>query len=310
MIIKAPFTPLNRQSQNGIMPALESLYHDKELRSQWSRYMVSKKKSSKEEVQSFFTNLKQRRQIAKTVNSGYGLQKIYDKIKQWNLDPVQFKYQKAIGVEIESFSTKQIPNNEIPFWVRATGDGSIVPEGGSNGVEWRVLTPRDRMEGRLHSFCKLLHKYDFKVNRSCGMHVHFDFRGWDEENVIKEARKLNKWLKTLKELVPSSRRANSYARLNISRNDRYRAVNVCSFSEHGSLEVRLHSGTTDFTKIVNWIRLIEAIFQKKGKPQNEDCIQALMELPLTREEILYWINRHKELNPKLYNQEASKQESE
>lgn len=308
MFVKAPYTPL-RKNSNKVMPSVEALYHDRELRKRWSNFMINRQNTPVSELQQYFANLKQRREVAKANQRQYGTEHLYEKIKQWGLTPKNFKYEKAIGIEIECFSSQEIPKEELPFWVRATNDGSIRADSG-NEIEFRILAPREKMESRLYTFCQTLNKYEFKVNRTCGLHVHFDFRGREAEDVKKEARKLTKWLKTLKELVPSSRRTNNYCRLNISSTDRYRAVNICSFSEHGSLEVRFHSGTTDFTKIVNWIRLIEAIFQKKHKPKNEDCIQALMELPLTRDEIHYWINRHKQLNPKLYIQETAKLENE
>lgn len=308
MFVKPPYTPLHKNSSK-IMPSVEALYHDKELRKRWSNFMISSKKIPVQELQSYFLNLKDRRRMGRVINKKWGVEHLYDKMKHLHLTPKDFRYEKAIGIEIECFSQNQIPSNELPFWVRQTSDGSIRADDGHE-VEFRLLCPRDRMESRLHQFCQTLSKYEFKVNRSCGLHIHFDFRNWKGEEVLKTARKLNKWLKTLKELVPTSRRTNSYCRLTVSQHERYRAVNFCSFAEHGSLEVRFHSGTTDFTKIVNWIRLIEAILQKQNKPKNDDCILALMELPLTRDEIHYWVNRHKQLNPRLYTQELAKEERE
>jgi len=43
---------------------------------------------------------------------------------------------------------------------------------------------------------------------------------------------------------------------------RYCGLNLHSRYFHGSLEFRLHSGTLSKTKIVNWIRILNAIIEK------------------------------------------------
>jgi hypothetical protein len=43
---------------------------------------------------------------------------------------------------------------------------------------------------------------------------------------------------------------------------RYCGLNLHSRYFHGSLEFRLHSGTLNKTKIVNWIRILNAIIEK------------------------------------------------
>jgi hypothetical protein len=41
---------------------------------------------------------------------------------------------------------------------------------------------------------------------------------------------------------------------------RYRKLNIHSYFRHQTLEVRQHSGTTDPTKITNWVRLMARMF--------------------------------------------------
>ena len=37
---------------------------------------------------------------------------------------------------------------------------------------------------------------------------------------------------------------------------RYRSLNTCAYAEHGTLEIRLHSGTSNPAKIANWITFL------------------------------------------------------
>jgi len=104
----------------------------------------------------------------------------------------------------------------------------------------------------------------------------------------------------LREFVPASRRGNQYCDFGISIRDRYKAVNVCAFNKHSTIEIRLHSGTTDYTKIISWIRLLELLLVIKTTPRGKEGVQALLDLPLCEYERAYWLKRHQVLNPALY----------
>lgn len=207
----------------------------------------------------------------------------------------------AIGIEIECFAASPFAVESLPYWVRRAGDGSIRQEDGTSGVEYRLLLRRDNMEERLFRFCDELQKSDHNVNKSCGLHVHFDRRGYDYTVLWLQTRRMVSWLRALQELVPLSRRSNGFCKISSSRTNRYRAVNFTAAQRHNTLEVRLHSGTIDFTKIVEWIRLLEAITQQtRGPKKGLTCLQVLATLPLTNNSLAYWVARHRKLNPKLY----------
>ena len=108
-----------------------------------------------------------------------------------------------------------------------------------------------------------------KVNKSCGLHVHLDCRKYTEPEVIEQAKKFGYTLDVLERLVPKSRRDNNYCKLEVGTpsGDRYKAINLASYRERQTIEVRLHSGTTDFNKIINWARLMHGILNSN---LNED----------------------------------------
>ena len=151
------------------------------------------------------------------------------------------------------------------------------------GLEQYVTLKQDgslRADSRgeyLHELCILVPEYDLAqvvgrvcavllgakcyVNTSCGMHVHLDMR---ERDQVKSFHNLLMIQKMLYKMVPKSRQENTYCKpvrttkldvLKRSRN-RYRGINVLSLRKHQTLEIRLHSGTLDRVKIVNWVHIL------------------------------------------------------
>lgn len=117
--------------------------------------------------------------------------------------------------------------------------------------------------------CKALNACGAYVNKTCGLHVHFDFRNSKRLLVSKMGHRIAKCVPALYKMLPKSRRDNSYCKVAINhhtRGERYAFVNLQSYSKHRTLEIRGHSGTTDPVKIINWIRLMKYCMDYKGKP--------------------------------------------
>jgi hypothetical protein len=100
------------------------------------------------------------------------------------------------------------------------------------------------------------------VNSSCGLHVHLDMRS---RNISKCYRRLFNNKKYLFKLLPDSRLFNNrYCQPNENknylqekkRNDRYLHFNPISYEKHKTLEIRMHTGSLNYTKIKNWIELL------------------------------------------------------
>ena len=231
------------------------------------------------------------------------------RIKNSSLTPETFKYERAVGIEIECLRPygREVA---LPLWSRSSGDGSIRTTPNTDAVEYKLLIKRSELEMRLHKFCSLIS--DHRVNTSCGLHVHLDCRGRTAEDVRAIAKRMTAWLIALKEFVPESRRNNTdYCALSFSETNRYRAVNFVAFSKYKTLEVRLHSGTVDYTKIIAWVRLCELLFILPTKPKgNAQGIAALAQLPLPEYERSYWLKRHAQLNPRQYTSTTPSTENE
>lgn len=227
---------------------------------------------------------------------------LLQRLKRLSLDPASFHYSRAVGVEIEGFCSLDRDQMEdaLPFWSRAVSDGSIRPVPGTHPHEVRALLPRDAMEPRLFALCRKLSALNFRVNASCGLHIHFDMRGRSSDEVKARARIAESWLHALQELLPASRRGNEYCKWGISTTDRYRAVNLRAFQSHNTLEIRCHSGTVDYTKILAWIRLCELVLALRRRPKSGSCVGVLEQLPLAEHDRTYWLARHRALNPNQY----------
>lgn len=191
-----------------------------------------------------------------------------------------------IGVEIECFIPGAERFNELNQSVialRIPGvemhrDGSIHPDdydedneeqedgSGYTPVEFTIVFNRSNPEP-LQRLCKFLAKEGALVNKSCGLHVHLDQRDTIERFGVLNRRisRFKAALPILGQMVSQSRRDNPYCQMMVSRRsgDRYYAINLTSLSKHKTIEVRLHSGTTDYTKIINWVELLYVISRQE-----------------------------------------------
>lgn len=105
-----------------------------------------------------------------------------------------------------------------------------------------------------------------KVNSTCGMHVHVDAY-WSRQEVLELAKMFLKVeQKIFWPLVPPSRRNNEFAKrltrqaieqglqtADYSTFHRYHSLNLNAFSRYKTVEFRLHSGTTDPERTINWL---------------------------------------------------------
>lgn len=191
---------------------------------------------------------------------------------------------RAAGIRVES---SHYTHDATPHW-KIVSDGSC-------GLE--LVSPVLEGEAGLEEVriaAAALEAAGAKVDKRCGLHVHFDARRMSLK-AIKNLFKM--WLKfedVIDTFQPASRRgnANRYCQTNLPyepigagdhrgqcsrmfrkidacRNVeemkalypcRYRKLNIHSYFRHQTLEVRHHSGTTCPEKITHWVRLMARLF--------------------------------------------------
>ena len=210
-----------------------------------------------------------------------------------------FNNNRTFGVEIEFIGnagtvegavrragvncSAEIYNHTTRGYWKIVTDGSVM--GNGEGLEM-VSPPLKGQEGldELEKVCKAMAEAGVRINKTCGLHVHHDANDFTEKtfkNIIKIYRRFEGTIDTL---VSQSRRANANTYCKslldnreygpalmqsdsvmdiISRTpDRYRKLNLKSYTTHGTIEFRQHQGTAEFIKIANWIKLTQAMVER------------------------------------------------
>ena len=130
-----------------------------------------------------------------------------------------------------------------------------------------------------------INEYDGRVNSSCGLHIHVSHPLFATPIYLRQI--VHTWLAiedVMLSFQPPSRIENQYCysklmdwlnrpnALDVPRSkvelirkfgneNRYRTLNLRALSTHGTIECRLHSGTIDETKIMNWVNLLTAFYE-------------------------------------------------
>ena len=205
------------------------------------------------------------------------------------------RIKRFVGVEIEvsHFDPAKETDlyNVIKKWGGVIkGDGSIR---GENEFEINTAPAKGRkFVTQIKEICKVLKEGKAKANKSCGLHVHVDARDFEEKDKLKAVLLWSKIEGQMLEKVPAYRRNNSYAvpwettaqdlnRLKFDNGkysfrrvvgryfnyDRYHTMNFGAFNSHKTLENRMHQGTVNAKKIIEWARLNSQIldFVKKAR---------------------------------------------
>ncbi len=219
-------------------------------------------------------------------------------------------FGRYLGIEIECLIPRTADyrsSESFAAWIKdksgqkikylsVVDDGSLRPGDGFFSVELRLLTMKDDFSN-LKQTCDLLRTIGAKVNKSCGLHVHLDMRQPEDDVALDtmnlKARRIGNSLDILKLMIPSSRRENSFCKLSVGRvdsSDRYYAVNKSSFNKHKTLEIRLHSGTTNYKKIKNWCELLLALAECKKLSRNHpETVERFFELSDLNEELKAYV---------------------
>lgn len=149
---------------------------------------------------------------------------------------------------------------------------------GCNSHEFRVLTKEKDLGKNLVKVGNFLKLIEAKVNKTCGLHVHLDMR---TRNPIDCAQKLFNIQPIMMKAVAKSRLRNSYCKpvkdmvkviMNGFHDDggKYSAINIGSYEDLKTIEVRIHEGSVDSDEIYNWCKfLIESLDKDTDKPTKD-----------------------------------------
>jgi len=210
---------------------------------------------------------------------------------------------RAFGVELELIGDRSRMQTAI------TGSGiPAAVEGYNHSLRdhWKIVTDASVYGGsevvspklsgeqgfaQLYKVCEATTNGGATINASCGLHVHLDAREMSEQSYCRFFAAYALFEEAINGFMPRSRHNNQYAHpinsalrgqtfstraacrnLLSSHAGRYWTVNPRSFAVHGTIEVRHHSGTTEWGKISNWVKLLLSMM---------DAATAMKALPAT-----------------------------
>lgn len=239
-------------------------------------------------------------------NGNYGfVQNVYKKMLL-RTSPIpasiqlDYTFTRKFGIEIEAYNCTR---EKLASELRSAGiDVAIEGYNHTTRNHWKLVTDSSLtgnntfelvspvLEGEaglkeLEKVCWVLEFCDVKVNDSCGLHIHMDAADFDLQTWKNLALSYKHLERVIDSFMPQSRRQNYYCKglSSISASDiqaaqsiydlraafgnnRYRKVNLEAYARHRTVEFRQHSGTTNFTKMENWIRFLNGLitFAKAG----------------------------------------------
>lgn len=242
---------------------------------------------------------------------------------------LDYTFTHKFGIEIEAYNCDM---NRLARELRGAGitvrvEGynhetrdhwKLVTDGSLQGNDtFELVSPILAGEAglkELEKVCWVLDLCDAQVNDTCGLHVHLDA----EDFTMDTWKNLALTYKHLEHLIdafmPESRRNNTYCKsLNsvsdekiksagtiddlrdVFHRERYHKVNFEAYSRHKTVEFRQHSGTTNFTKMENWVRFLNGLitFAKEGELPGRSTLEGLPFL--NEKQKLYYKLRTKKL---------------
>lgn len=199
-----------------------------------------------------------------------------------------------VGVEIEFISkhdkftlAKELVKEDVQQFVYLQNDGSLRNEDEYKYChEINIVAPENIIELVLKRVLNAINKdKGSRVNNLCGLHVHLDMRNRDKELVYKNLYKAQTIMyamnprQRLDGTMADGRKAKAiYSKKStfeefhdmfqqiqqdianrVNGNGRYYGINLLALQKHKTIEIRLHSGSTNFEKINNWVKILTSI---------------------------------------------------
>jgi len=219
---------------------------------------------------------------------------------------------RQIAIESECYN-----HTDSRHHYKIVSDGSI---NGNNANE--VVSPilkGKKGETSLKLVCDALAEVGADVNKSTGLHIHFDASSISDTHYINIFKNYQKLESAIDTFMPRSRRAsnnmfcksiigfdfsNCYTKLDIynvvGRSmacPRYVKVNPDAYRRHKTIEFRQHSGTVEYEKISKWLNFLRKLIEFSFDKCLTENVENIEDIPfLSDTEKQYFINRRSALN--------------
>lgn len=217
---------------------------------------------------------------------------------------------KGINIRCEGYN-----HNDSEEYYKIVSDGSLI---GNNTCE--VVSPILKGQSGLESLeivCDTLNEIGAKVNRSCGLHIHFGAQSFEIQRWQNIYVNYSRLENIIDSFMPISRRANNncFCRsialqprleatiLHCNSLDeivaffcsRYYKINAEAYNRHHTIEFRQHSGTVEFKKVSMWLSFLKKLLTYSKNHTVENCT-TIDDIPfLTKTEKDYFKQRINQL---------------
>lgn len=242
---------------------------------------------------------------------------------------LDYTFTHKFGIEIEAYNCRmsRLAQELREAGIRVAVEGynhttrdhwKLVTDGSLQGNDtFELVSPILAGEAglkELEKVCWVLDLCNVKVNDSCGLHVHLDAADFNMNTWRNLALSYKHLENLIDAFMPGTRRNNRYCKSlshvsderiksagtidslrDVFNRDRYHKVNFEAYARHKTVEFRQHSGTTNFTKMENWILFLNGLITF-AKQDNLSGRNTLDSLPfLDEKQKLYFKIRTKKL---------------
>lgn len=208
-----------------------------------------------------------------------------------------------VGVEIEFAANKDVEEICDIFFEAGLGkfinvkqDTSIkVSRDCPFQIEMNVIAKESEIFGVIEKLCAILNaQVKIYLDTSCGLHIHLDMRNKEHKKAYSNLVLSQHFLYAMN---PGYRLTGKYSipvkSKKIEDNDsHYDGISGSSYHKYKTIELRMHSGTTNATKINSWIKLL---LQIVDAPKMEGVVTSPTllrgQIGLTEELTTYLVNR-------------------
>jgi hypothetical protein len=258
-----------------------------------------------------------RRQVADLTGGNYGfVQNVFARYWPEQVQTKGFRFipfNRKFGIEIEAYGVSM---DRVATALREAGidcqnEGynhttrnhwKVISDASLNGTQaFELVSPI--LEGlaglaQVETVSRVLTRLRVKINKTCGLHIHFDASGFGLEQMKNIVVNYANYEAIIDSFMPQSRRANNntYCR-SITRlaeqvdgansinqmvdlqGTRYQKINLQAYNRHRSIEFRQHSGTIEFEKIKNWIVFLHNLVEySKTKQVGATSLETLSKI--------------------------------
>lgn len=199
---------------------------------------------------------------------------------------IQDTKNTLIGIEVELEHVNRLPEKDLKYW-SVTNDGSL-QHNGKEFVSGVLIYGKDHNKA-LAELQKEIDQHNYQASFRCGVHVHVNVGYMTPEEIYNLYVVYLAYENLIFQYVANARSQSVFCvplqstdfpiqiKTNIKKGrepldvllrftSKYSALNLAPITQHGTVEFRHLYGTTDMSKVAEWIDIIYRLVQLSKEP--------------------------------------------